>query len=48
MAEYFCSLIASISYTNNNSIGFYQLATRAQALAIKAIGATLDYIKNIT
>ncbi|OCK99057.1 uncharacterized protein K441DRAFT_540712 [Cenococcum geophilum 1.58] len=29
-------------------MGFYQLATKAQALAIKAIGATLDYIENIT
>ena len=48
MAEYFRTLIASISHTNNNLIGFYQLATRAQALAIKAIGATLNYIKNIT
>ena len=29
-------------------IGFHQLATRAQALAMKAMGATLDYIENIT
>ena len=29
-------------------MGFHQLATRAQALAIKAIGATLDYIENVT
>jgi hypothetical protein len=29
-------------------MGFHQLATRAQALAIKAMGATLDYIENIT
>ena len=29
-------------------MGFYQLATRAQALAMKAMGTTLDYIENIT
>ena len=29
-------------------MGFHQLATRAQALAMKAMGATLDYIENIT
>ena len=29
-------------------MGFYQLATRAQALAIKAMGATLKYIQKIT
>ena len=29
-------------------MGFHQLATRAQALAMKAMGATLNYIKNIT
>ena len=29
-------------------MGFHQLATRAQALAIKAIGATLQHIKRIT
>src|SRR5207248_9287755 len=27
---------------------FYQLATRAQALAIKAMGATLEHIQHIT
>jgi hypothetical protein len=27
---------------------FYQLATRAQALAMKAMGATLEQIQNIT
>ena len=33
---------------DHNLMGFHQLVTRAQALAIKAMGATLDYIKNIT
>ena len=27
---------------------FYEIATRAQALAMKAMGATLNQIKNIT
>jgi len=30
------------------TIGFFQLVTRALALAIKAIGATLKYIKSVT
>ena len=30
------------------TMGFYQLATKAQALAIKAMGATLDHIERIT
>ena len=30
------------------TMGFFQLATRAQALAMKAMGATLKYIKDIT
>lgn len=47
MAEYFCRSIASVSHTNNNAMGFHQLATRAQTLGIKAIRATLDYIENI-
>ena len=29
-------------------MGFYQLATRAQALAMKAMGATLEHIQKIT
>jgi hypothetical protein len=29
-------------------MGFHQLATRAQALAMKAIGATLQHIERIT
>jgi len=29
-------------------MGFHQLATRAQALAMKAMGATLDHIQRIT